>query len=196
LAGRPNQKQRTRKDLLQAASRLLRKGLTPSLDEVAREAMVSRATAYRYFPNMEALLVEAVLDVASPSAETLFAPVPSTDPVERVNRVDAAFHEMVLANEGPMRIMLARAVERIARGDDGGGLPIRQNRRLPLIEAALEPLSGVADPAAIERLAKALALIVGTEGMIVLKDVLRVDDAEARAIKRWAIATLVADVVK
>ena len=44
---RGNQKQRTRKDLLQAASRLTKQGLRPSLEEVAAEAMVSRATAYR-----------------------------------------------------------------------------------------------------------------------------------------------------
>lgn len=191
MTGRPNQKQRTRKDLLQAASRLLRQGLTPSLEEVAQEALVSRATAYRYFPSLEALLVEAVLDVASPSAEALFGPGAPTDPAARLQQVDSAFHEMILANEPSMRIMLARSLERIARGDDGGGLPVRQNRRLPLIEAALEPMKATAAPADLDRLAKALALIIGTESMIVLKDVLRVGDAEARDIKRWAIAALV-----
>ena len=46
--GRPNQKSRTRKDLLQAASRLMKEGRRPSLEEVAEAALVSRATAYRY----------------------------------------------------------------------------------------------------------------------------------------------------
>ena len=53
---RPNQKMRTRKDLLQAASRLMQRGQKPGLDEVAEESLVSRATAYRYFPSMEGLL--------------------------------------------------------------------------------------------------------------------------------------------
>ena len=42
-----------------------------------------------------------------------------------------------------------------------------------------------------ERRARILALIIGTEGMIVVKDVLQLDDDEARKVKRWAIAALV-----
>ena len=56
--GRPNQKSRTRKDLLRAAARLMRDGRSPSLEDVAAEAMVSRATAYRYFSGVEARLIE------------------------------------------------------------------------------------------------------------------------------------------
>ncbi len=43
--GRDNQRRRTRKDLLAAAARLLKQGKAPDMDDVAREAMVSRATA-------------------------------------------------------------------------------------------------------------------------------------------------------
>ena len=70
--GRPNQKTRTRKDLLQAAARLMKQGRHPTLEEVAEEALVSRATAYRYFPSMEALMVEAAVDVAVPEPSVLF----------------------------------------------------------------------------------------------------------------------------
>ena len=72
-AGRPNQKSRTRKDLLRAAARLMKDGNCPTFEDVAEEALVSRATAYRYFSGLEALLVEAALDVAMPDAEALFA---------------------------------------------------------------------------------------------------------------------------
>src|SRR4051812_36899767 len=80
-AGRPNQRQRTRKDLLQAAARLMREGRAPTLDEIAETALVSRATAYRYFPGVEPLLVEAALDLAFPEGESLFADMESIDPV-------------------------------------------------------------------------------------------------------------------
>ena len=46
-------------------------------------------------------------------------------------------------------------------------------------------------PAALKSLTKALALILGTESMIVFNDVLQVDDAEARDVRRWAIRALV-----
>jgi AcrR family transcriptional regulator len=189
--GRRNQRQRTRKDLLQAASRLMKQGLKPNLDEIAAEALVSRATAYRYFPNVAALHVEAALDVATPEAEALFPGGLPTDPVERLQRVDAAFHDMTLANEVPLRMMLVHSLERVVRGEVDPEHPARQNRRTPLIEAALEPARDQFDPEALEIMTKALALFVGTEGMIVCKDVLQLDDADARAVKRWAIAALV-----
>lgn len=190
-AGRPNQKRRTRKDLLQAAADLMRQGRTPSLDEVAEAALVSRATAYRYFPSTETLLAEASLDVVTPDAAALFAEGPAADPAARVEKVDAALHDMVLANEPALRLMLANALQRAARGEVEGELPLRQNRRTPLIEAALEPARKQFKPAALDTLSKALALVVGTEAMVVFKDVLQLDDAEARKVKRWAIRALV-----
>jgi AcrR family transcriptional regulator len=186
---RANQRLRTRKDLLRAASRLMKEGRKPSLEEIAEAALVSRATAYRYFPSIEQLLLEASLDVAIPEAKELFGADAPDDAVVRLERVDAAFHEMILANEAPLRIMLARSLERALAGDEA--TPARQNRRTPLIEAALEPERGAISPRALDRLAKALALVIGTEAMIVFADVLRIDEAEARAVKRWAIRALV-----
>jgi AcrR family transcriptional regulator len=189
--GRPNQRRRTRKDLLQAASKLMQAGRTPSLEEVAEAALVSRATAYRYFPNIEALLLEAALDLAVPEPRELFREGASEDPVWRLERVDAALHAMILANEAPLRMMLVNALQRSLKADTDTELPARQNRRTPLIEAALEPARAQFAPEALDLLGKALALIIGTEAMVVFKDVLQVDDATARAVKRWAIRALV-----
>lgn len=189
--GRPNQKSRTRKDLLQAAARLVKQGRKPSLDEIAAEALVSRATAYRYFPRAEALLLEASLDIAVPEPDELLRDESPDDPVARVERVDTALHEMMLANEAQLRMMLMHSLERGVDGAAGSSLPARQNRRSPLIEAALAPARKQFRPADLKMLSKALALIIGTEAMVVFKDVLRVDDAEARKVKRWAIRALV-----
>jgi AcrR family transcriptional regulator len=190
-SARANQKRRTRKDLLQAASRLMKQGRKPSIDEIAEEALVSRATAYRYFPGLEALLVEASLDVAVPAAQELFYGVSSSDPVSRVQSVDTALHDVIVANEAPFRMMLIHSLERKLGREDGDELPVRQNRRTALIEAALEPARGEFAPAALETLTRALALIIGTEGILVVKDVLQLDDNEARRVKRWAIAALI-----
>lgn len=190
-AGRPNQRRRTRKDLLQAAARLMKQGRQPSLEEIAEEALVSRATAYRYFPSVEALLIEAPLDVAVPDADTLFRDSSSTDPVARLEQVDAMFHDMILANESSLRMMLAHSLKRGMQGDGDDTPPARQNRRSPLIEAALEPAKKEFKPADLQMLSKALAVVIGTEAMVVFKDVLQADDAEARRVKRWAIRALV-----
>jgi AcrR family transcriptional regulator len=188
--GRPNQRSRTRKDLLRAAARLMKQGQDPSLEEIAAEALVSRATAYRYFPSVEALLVEASVDLAVPEAANLFGGDASTEPVARLERVDTALHDMILANEPALRTMLAHALQRGLKGDDSD-LPRRQNRRTPLIEAAVAPARKQFKPAALAMLTKAIALIVGPEGVVVCKDVLQLDDAEARKVKRWAIGAMV-----
>ena len=186
---RTNQARRTRKALLEAAARLMKQGRRPSFEEVAEDALVSRATAYRYFTGIEPLLVEAALDVAMPDA-SMFDGDASRNAVERVQRADAAVQEMIRANEAALRTMMIHALQ---AGLDGtaGGPPARQNRRLPLIEAALAPLAGRIEAARRERLARALALVVGTEAMMVFKDVLRLPDEEADAVRRWMIAALV-----
>lgn len=189
--GRPNQRRRTRKDLLQAAARLMQQGRKPTLDQIAAEAMVSRATAYRYFPSIEALYTEASLDIAAPEPDALFRGFESADPAARIERVDAALHEMVLGNELSIRMMLAQSMERIVRGGEDKEIPPRQNRRTPLIEAALKPVRSQFKPASLDLLTKALAMIVGTEAMIVFKDVLQISDAEARRVKRWTIRALI-----
>jgi AcrR family transcriptional regulator len=187
---REKQRQRTRKDLLQAAARLMAEGPEPTLEEIAEAALVSRATAYRYFPGLDALLVEAALDMAAPVPQVLLDEGAPTDLAGRLAFVDDAFDAMIRHHEAPLRSMLVHALQRRLRGEEE--LPVRQNRRMPLIEAAIGDAGEKLAPAAADRLAKAMALVVGTEAMIVCKDVLGIDDDEARAVRRWAIDALAA----
>ena len=185
-ARRENQRRRTRKDLLAAASRLLHRGETPDMDAVAKEAMVSRATAYRHFPSIEDLLVEAPIDEAAPDPADLFAADRSTDAAARADRAEAALHGMCFRHEHALRAMLAASITRPATPG-----PRRQNRRAGLIDAALAPVRGRLTPAAYRRLTAALALIFGTESMIVFRDVLGMTPDQARKVKSWAIRALV-----
>jgi len=183
---REQQRMRTRKDLLRAAGRLIAEGRTPSFEEIADAAMVSRATAYRYFPGLDALLVEAALDMAAPDASILAGAPPEL--VERLLLIDDALDSMIRANELPLRTMMAHALQRRARGEDE--LPVRQNRRMPMLQAAIGDARERLPADAADRLAKALSLVIGTESMIVTKDVLQISDDEAREVRRWAIRAL------
>jgi hypothetical protein len=87
-------------------------------------------------------------------------------------------------------MMLAQTLQR-GLSEEGSQLPKRQNRRTPLIEAALEPSRKEFKPADLQQLSRALALVIGTEALIVFKDVLGLSDAEARKARRWAIRALV-----
>jgi AcrR family transcriptional regulator len=192
--GRPteriNQRYRTRKDLIAAAGTLMKSGRRPSIDEVAAVARVSRATAYRYFPNIEALLAEAMLDPITPDGAAVFDGDQSQDPEERIDKAEAAMHEAVFANEAAIRLMLSAAIMRAAEAGNGN-VPLRQNRRTALIDVALAPARDRFKKASYARLRNALALIFGSESMVVFRDVLRVDEKEARAVKSWAVRALV-----
>ncbi len=186
--GRWQQRRRTRKDLLDAAARLLKQGQKPTLEEAASEAQVSRATAYRYFASAEALLAEAALDVSVPPPETLFART-EDDPALRVMRVDAALAETIAQNETAIRVMLARSMEQ--RAGSKSDLPVRQNRRSPLIQEALAPSRAEFAKGDLALLESALAVVVGTESWVVFRDVLQVSDKEAAKVRAFMVRALI-----
>ncbi|MEZ5787113.1 MAG: helix-turn-helix domain-containing protein [Xanthobacteraceae bacterium] len=188
---RSNQRYRTRSDLLTAAANLSKEGRKPTLEQVAEAARVSRATAYRYFPSIDALLVEASFNITVPDGEKIFAGDPAVDPEERAAKAEAAMHRATFDNEYAIRLMLASSITRGMEEQNSDAPPFRQNRRTPLIDAALAPARGRFDDAIYARLRAALALMFGPEAMIVFRDVLRVDERIASEVKAWAVRALV-----
>jgi len=184
----PSRKQlRTRRDILNAASRLAAEGKAATMETISEEAMVSRATVYRYFPSVELLLAEASVDIEAPRPEIFFEGDPSEDPVDRLVRIEAALHEVMYANEGLLRHHLAASL----RGTGEDSVPQRQNRRIPMIEAALAPVRSRFTKGEYDRLCSALALLFGTEAMIVFRDVHPLSPERAGEVKRWMIRALV-----
>jgi AcrR family transcriptional regulator len=195
--GRVNQKRRTRAALVTAATALLEAGKAPSVAEVADAALVSRATAYRYFPNHDLLLLEAVLEPrdAALLTEALAPVAESEDVAARVDALTRAMHAMVATRETSFRTLLRLLLEqRPADGrDDGrGDGGQRQGRRLRWIEEALRPIHGRLTPEGYRRLVAALALCMGIESYVTLRDVCALSPAEAEAVTRWAAQTLLA----
>lgn len=185
------QQQRTRKMLLQTAGRMLRDGIVPTMEQVAEAAMVSRATIYRYFPNVEALLAEAPLDDAMLEPEAVLKPFKSLDAEERVDKAEAWLHDFCYSHERQLRVMLGTSL--LAGGGTAGAHTMirRQNRRSELIAAALEPVQDKLGADLHARLSASLSLLFGTEAMIVFEDVLQLDAKSARRIKSWAARALV-----
>lgn len=189
---RANQKQRTRTALVDAALRLLRAGKRPTVAEAAEEAKVSRATAYRYFPTQESLLVEAAFTPAIASVDQLFEGETSADPEERLLKLLDRFNPIVLAEEGSMRTALRAYLDawfqNRQQGDDSA--QVREGRRVRWLEAALEPVLPQLTEAEQARLRSALALTLGIEPVLVMKDVCRIDDDEALSVLRWTAQAL------
>jgi AcrR family transcriptional regulator len=165
--GRANQKLRTRSAIVAATRSLIRAGGEITMPAVAHAAMVSEATAYRYFPDLVSLLREAIVH-DWPTADEALAPVAaSADPVERIGYATEYLLREVVAAERAVRAMISASVVR----PDAAGL--RPTRRFGLIRAALAPLEttlAVTDPGAFEQLKLDLAVIVSAEALFTLTD--------------------------
>jgi AcrR family transcriptional regulator len=188
---RLRQKLRTRAALLAAARELVAQGKTPTLAQAADAAMVSRATAYRYFPTQEALLVELPLDIAAPTVAALFGEGAPSDPEDRAALVQNALYDLARDHETEFRLFLRSSLLRSLAPTDGRRDPFRGARRLDLLDEALAPLADELPAEEIEQLRTTLSILVGVESMVVLRDVLRLDHNDARAAGEWAVRQMV-----
>jgi hypothetical protein len=71
------------------------------------------------------------------------------------------------------------------------GSPKRGYRRIEWIEQALQPLRARLDEEQFERLVSALALVIGWEAMVVLRDIRGLDAEREANVVTWATRTLV-----
>lgn len=177
--GRTNQKARTRRDLLAAARRVLDRGEALSVNAAADEAGLSRATAYRYFPDSDALTLEAALDARFATPEEVVGD--AVDVRERVHRVQRYLLRATREAESRFRLFLARVLDSSAR-PGGAERQFRGGRRLPMYEHALAPVRARMPEDAFRFLVLSLSAASGTETFLALKDVCRVDDALADRI--------------
>lgn len=187
--GRVNQKQRTRQALVEAAGQLLAAGASPSLGDVAEQALVSKATAYRYFASADALIAEVMFDRNFPSVSQVLGSV-GQDAATRVLAVEAAVNDTMLCHEHAMRMIVRNAIEMALNAADG--TVHRVGRRHELIAAAVAPLAKTLKPEALKRLRHALALVIGPEAILAARDVCGLSADETRKVTRWAAEALVA----
>src|SRR6202034_1421403 len=78
--GRSNQKERTRAAIVTAAREAIGSGDEITMPDVARRALVSEATAYRYFPDLASLLREALAGIWDSSEHAMAPMAGSGDP--------------------------------------------------------------------------------------------------------------------
>jgi len=161
--GRVNQKLRTRTAIVAAAAELSRTGREVTMPEVARTALVSEATAYRYFPDLASLLREAIAGHLPTAEEALASVAGSRDPVARVGAATEFLLRHVLSRQGVVRALIAATITRPGQAGARPGL------RFGLIDAALAPLEG-SRPEVVAQLKRDLAVVVSAEALFSLTD--------------------------
>ncbi|HLK48324.1 MAG TPA: TetR/AcrR family transcriptional regulator [Bryobacteraceae bacterium] len=180
--GRESQKNRTRKELVAAASELMRAGRHPTVTDVAEAAGISRATAYRYFPTQELLWAEVALfavggPLIPPAAETASVP-------EAVGRLVRRVGEWSFSNEQPLRTILRLSL------DAATGVR-RPGHRREWIQEALAPARHEIDPKTYDKLSKALTLLLGIDPVVVMKDIAGASREQALDALEWSARALV-----
>jgi AcrR family transcriptional regulator len=165
--------------LIAAARDLLAQGVIPTMEGAAAAAAISRTTAYRYFPNLRALLAAAYPHVEQRS---LLGADPPADPVARLEMVAEDQVNRILEYEPEMR-----AVLRLSLAADRGAapeLPMHRGLRIGWIEDALAPLRGRIAEEELRRLVYGIGATLGIEAFVWLTDIARLSRDEALAIMR------------
>ncbi len=177
--------------LLGTAMALIKQGgHIPSVAEVARRSLVSRATAYRYFPSRGAL-ISAVMDSSLGPVRRL-----SSDSLSGRERVQQLFRRTFprfKEFEPQMRAAAQLALEQwaLARAGLLDEEPYRRGYRIAILDHALEPMVPSLPPAVHQRLHRALSVIYGIEPYVILKDIWGASDREVERTALWMADALV-----
>lgn len=181
-SGRTNQKTRTRMAIIAACRALIQTGAVVTMPDVARLALVSEATAYRYFPDVVTLIGEAHIGLWPSPRDALQPIAESADPIERVAYASEVFLRRILAYQGSVRTMIAATIARPEVAATRPGL------RFAWIEYALAPAEATlasADAAAFAQLKRDLGVVISPEALFTLTDLygLSPDDAVTNAVR-------------
>src|SRR5690348_954952 len=172
--GRTRQKIRTRDALVQSARALLAQGVTPTVEQAAENAAVSRPTAYRYFASQNALLMAAHPQLSMSSL--LPEPAPQ-DPLERLDAASKVLVDLLLEHETALRAMFRISLE--AASTPHPPLALRTGRRIVWVEDALQPLRKKLKAKRFRTLVLQIAATLGIEPLAWLIDVAHVERREA-----------------
>ena len=182
---RDRQTRRTRRALIAAADEIFAEGRVPTVADVAERADVARATAYRYFPTQEALLLETTfLGDSDPLRSFAELAHSIEDPAERMAEAVRRGAEWTLGREARLRALLHMSL------DPAGGTT-RPARRRRSIAQLLEPVRAELAPADYERLTGALTLLLGIDPIVSIRDNSDLDPARIPEVLAWTAHELV-----
>jgi AcrR family transcriptional regulator len=183
--GRTRQKSRTHRDLIEAARALISAGTTPTVEETAAAASVSRTTAYRYFPTQRDLLVAAY--PAMELTSLLGADAPA-DAEARLDQVVNEYLDLTIANEAMLRTALWISLD--PGNPNREKLLVRKGRVITWLEDALAPLRGTLTDEALGSLVRAIRAAAGIEALVWLTDIAGLSREEAKELMSWSARAL------
>ncbi len=192
MLGLTSTRARTRRLLIETAMRLFDSGAFPSITEVAHQAQLSRATAYRYFPTQSAL-VSAIV------SETL-GPIKNWQPTRQdaAGRIDELFSfafPRMLQHEGTLRAALHLSLTQWAQEQSTDTFPVKEKlvrgNRKAILAQVIKPLNDELPPELMDRVIRSLSLVYGSEIFLVMKDIWGCHNDELEDISKWIAKAIV-----
>jgi AcrR family transcriptional regulator len=181
--GRINQKIKTRVRILNAAKTLMSKNKNTSLEEIASEAKVSRATIYRYFPNLELLYNEASLDIHYLSPDALFEKVKEMTLENRIYYIQNYYNQLAQDHE----LIFRRYLSAVLKESIVSKKKIRGARRIDAMNLILESSKNKIPKKELKNLRNLATILMGIDAQIVAKDVCSLTNKEANQTLKWGI---------
>lgn len=179
-------RKRTFNLLINKALDIFEQGKVPSVSELAAEAGVSRATAYRYFPT-QSDLIAATVDA---SLKSILTWKPKSNEVAgRITELFDFAYPRMFKHEGALRAALLLslqqwALERLSPEKMDKKLVRGVNRKETLAKA-VEPLKDHIPVEMYNKLLAALSLLYGSEVFLVMKDIWKMDNQQVIDMMQW-----------
>ena len=188
--GRKTQKLKTRDKILRSTQKLLEKNKDISLEDVATEADISRATIYRYYSSIDVLAAEAVLDLNTKSSEDLYDEVEGKDLEEAILSMQDYYNQLTIDNESGFRKYMS-----VVLNNDHSD-KMRGARRKKSLMMLLDSKAQHMNADEKENLANIATVLMGVEAFVVTKDVCGLNNEESKKLLNWGMERLLKSILK
>ncbi|WP_026914136.1 TetR/AcrR family transcriptional regulator [Christiangramia portivictoriae] len=188
--GRKTQKLKTRDKILRSTQKLLERNKDLSLEDVAKEAEISRATIYRYYSSIDVLAAEAVLDLNTKSSEDLYEEVAGKGLEDAIFSIQDYYNQLTIDNESGFRKYMSVILNN-EHSDKMRGAR-RKKSLMMLLENKAEHMSAQEK----ENLANIATLLMGVEAFVVTKDVCGLDNEASKKLLNWGMEKLLQSILK
>ncbi len=185
--GRVNQKLKTRIAIIEAAKRLMEKSRKITLEDVAAEAGISRATIYRYFSNVDLLITETSLDIYYRTPDELAQDITELPIEERVLYLQEYYNDLAQEHEIAFRRYLSTALAESVTTTK----KIRGSRRVEALKLALAPFKDNIPQEDYTRLINISSVLMGIDALTTSKDVCGLNNQETSKLLRWALSRII-----
>lgn len=179
--GRTEQKLNTRSKILVAAHKILEKGEDLTMESIASEASISRATIYRYYSNVDSLSTELILHLSIPNKDTMVEELKEEQLSTALLSIQNTYLDFILENEAAARKFLGAILS------SSDPKLVRGKNRLKALQSYFESKRNQWDTEKTEKFIHIAVLLMGIESIIVSKDVCGLDDATSKETLQWGL---------